>query len=113
MVATHTKGEVDPSQVIREMVGREASLFYNREKVRIGEPALKVSHFSRAGAVKDVSFEVREGEIFGIGGLVGSGRTELANLLFGADPADGGRLYLHGQDITAGSPPGPSPTASA
>ena len=104
MVATHTKGEVDPSQVIREMVGREASLFYNREKVRIGEPVLQVSHFSRAGAVKDVSFEVREGEIFGIGGLVGSGRTELANLLFGADPADGGRLYLHGQDITAGSP---------
>ena len=104
MVATHAKGEVDRSQVIREMVGREASLFYNREKVRIGEPALKVSHFSRAGAVKDVSFEVREGEIFGIGGLVGSGRTELANLLFGADRADSGQLLLRGQDITASSP---------
>ena len=103
-VATHIKGEVDPGQVIREMVGREASLFYQREKVKIGGPALKVSHFSRADVVKDVSFEVREGEIFGIGGLVGSGRTELANLLFGADPADSGKLYLQGRDITASSP---------
>jgi len=104
MVATHAKGEVDPGRVIKEMVGREASLFYQRERVTIGEPLLKASHFSRAGAVKDVSFEVRAGEIFGIGGLVGSGRTELANLLFGADTAASGRLYLEGRDITSGSP---------
>lgn len=103
-VATHAKGEVDPGQVIKEMVGREASLFYQREKVRIGETALQVRHFSREGAVRDVSFEVREGEIFGIGGLVGSGRTELANLLFGAEQADSGELLLQGRNITAGSP---------
>lgn len=104
LVATHARAEVDSGRIIREMVGREASLFYQREKVRIGEPVLKVRHLCRADVVKDVSFDVREGEIFGIGGLVGSGRTELANLLFGADLAHSGKMYLNDRDVTPATP---------
>ncbi len=60
--------------------------------------------FSRAGVVDHVSFDVRPGEIFGIGGLVGAGRTELARMIFGLDPKDSGRLVLRGKDITPASP---------
>jgi ribose transport system ATP-binding protein len=63
-----------------------------------------VEDYSRGEAVKNVSFEVRRGEIFGIGGMVGSGRTELVNLLFGVDKRDTGELYLEGRKITPHSP---------
>jgi ribose transport system ATP-binding protein len=105
-VAVHEKGEFVPGTIIREMVGREASLFYQREAAEIGAPALEVQGFTRGTAVQEVSFSVREGEIFGIGGLVGSGRTELANLLFGIDKRDAGKLILKGRDITSRSPRG-------
>ncbi len=103
-VATHAREDFEPNRIIREMVGREASLFYQKERAPIGRTALRVQGFSRGTAVRNVSFEVHEGEIFGIGGLVGSGRTELVNLLFGADRRDGGRLFLYDREITSSSP---------
>lgn len=105
-VAVHEKGDFAPSRIIMEMVGREASLFYKKETAEIGAPELEVQDFSRGTAVRGVSFAVRRGEIFGIGGLVGSGRTELANLLFGADKREKGRLLLRGKEITPRSPRG-------
>ena len=105
-IAVHAKGDFVASTIIMEMVGREASLFYKKEEAEIGAPALLVQGFTRAEAVRNVSFAVNKGEIFGIGGLVGSGRTELANLLFGVDKKEQGKLILDGKDITPHSPRG-------
>lgn len=103
-VATHIKGEIESEQIIKEMVGRAPSMFYQKEKAQIGETMFKVEDFTWGDYVKHVSFEVHSKEIFGIGGLVGAGRTELAMLLFGAERADSGRLELNGKDVTSTSP---------
>jgi ribose transport system ATP-binding protein len=71
---------------------------------KIGAPLLRVERLSRGKVVRDVSFEVRAGEIFGISGLIGAGRTELMRLIYGADPKDGGTVALA---PTPGAPPAP------
>ena len=76
------------------MVGRELGEHIDLGERRIGAPALTVSNLSRSDKVRDVSFEVRSGEIFGISGLIGAGRTELLRLIFGADVADSGTIAL-------------------
>jgi ribose transport system ATP-binding protein len=103
-IGTHARSSFDSEQIIREMVGREAKMFYQKERSVIGAPILAAVDYTWGETVRHVSFEVREGEIFGIGGLVGSGRTELANLLFGAAKADSGSLALRGRDITSANP---------
>jgi ribose transport system ATP-binding protein len=105
-VATHASCDIDLGTLVRQMIGRSSTTLYTREsKVEAGAAvSLRVEDFSRAGIVEHVSFEVREGEIFGLGGLVGAGRTELARMIFGLDPKDSGRLLLQGRDITARSP---------
>ncbi|WP_367363585.1 ATP-binding cassette domain-containing protein, partial [Mesotoga sp.] len=75
-MGTSSLKSVTVEEIIRKMVGRDASLFYTRRKVDIGEVSLEVKNISRWGIVNDVSFDVRKGEVFGIGGLVGSGRSE-------------------------------------
>ena len=104
-INTHS-GEIDQAQLIREMVGRSADLFYSREEVDTGnatEHRLQVVGYSSVD-INEVSFEARSGEIFGIGGMVGSGRTELVRLLFGLDRRDSGRLIYDGREITPNSP---------
>jgi len=103
-VSTYHKSQFTIEQLIRDMVGRDAALFYHKEKVPIGNVGLKVENYSRKGLVRNVSFEVRRGEIFGLGGMVGSGRTELVNLIFGVDKRESGELYLDGKRITPNSP---------
>ena len=63
------------------------------------EVVLKCEHLSRGKAVKDVSFELKKGEILGFSGLMGAGRTEVARLLFGADKRDSGKIYVHGKEV--------------
>lgn len=106
-INTHDSVELNEDELIREMVGRPASLFYSREEVSeySGKDLhLRIEDYSRGEYVRNVSFEVRSGEIFGIGGMVGSGRTELARLLFGVDEKDSGRLVLNDKDITPTTP---------
>jgi len=104
-VATHAVAEVNMSSVIQEMIGRSSVSLYTREKGKAAEgEKLEVLDYSRAGVVEHVSFDVRRGEIFGIAGLVGAGRTELARMIFGLDPRDSGRLVYRGKDITPSSP---------
>jgi ribose transport system ATP-binding protein len=86
------------------MIGRKSGNLYARQGGEAGEPVFSVSHMSRAGSIHDVSFEVRRGEIFGIGGLIGSGRTELARLIFGLDKRDSGTVLYCGRDITPDTP---------
>ena len=96
--------KVTETEIISAMVGREASLFYNRERVEIGEECFRVEGLTRAPKVNDISFSVNRGEIFGIGGLVGSGRTELVRLIFGADKKQKGKLFKNGREISVRNP---------
>ena len=105
--------DTDIAGIIRMMVGREVNaLFHHREDSTAGEVALSVEGISRRGSSKDpsatvladVSFSVRRGEILGIAGLVGAGRTEVARAIFGADAFDSGRILVEGQPVRIGSP---------
>ena len=100
-VATVTPAEVDMDGLIRLMVGRPlAALFPKRVGVAIGDVVLKADGLSRKGVVHDVSLEVRAGEVVGLGGLIGAGRTELVRLIFGADRADAGTVSIDGRVVT-------------
>lgn len=104
-VAAHAACEIDLNTLVRQMIGRSSSTLYSRERAATqGGDVLEVRDFSRSGVVDHVSFSVRSGEIFGIGGLVGAGRTELARMIFGLDPKDSGALIYKGKDITPRSP---------
>jgi inositol transport system ATP-binding protein len=99
--------------IIRLMVGRQVdALFAHREEAKAGEVTLKVEGLSRRGKAQDqtatvldnVSLEVRRGEILGVAGLVGAGRTEMARAIFGADRFDSGRIVIDGQPVDIRSP---------
>ncbi len=105
LVGTRSMGEVDRSELIRMMVGRELSSVFPKVDVPKGEVVLDVKGLScRASGVHDVSFQVREGEMLGLAGLIGAGRTELARVLFGLTPADSGSIVLDGEPVTVDSP---------
>ncbi len=103
-VGIHRRDQVDVDFVIRSMVGRDASAFFRRERVELGAVRVEVRGMRQAGVVDDVSFDVRRGEIFGIGGLVGSGRSELVSLVFGAAPRDGGEVRIDGTPVEVRRP---------
>jgi ABC-type sugar transport system ATPase subunit len=90
-------------ELIQYMVGRSLNETFPERQSKPGEIAMEVRGFTGNG-VKDISFSVRSGEILGIGGLVGAGRTELAHLVFGAVKAERGELYLKGKKVTIRSP---------
>ena len=96
--------KVTTEEIISAMVGREASLFFERERVAIGDEVIRVENMTSLPKVRQISFSVRAGEIFGLGGLVGSGRTELVRLIFGADRKQSGRVFIHGKEVSVQSP---------
>ncbi|GIP37956.1 ABC transporter [Paenibacillus sp. J31TS4] len=103
-VTTLETTETDSAEVVRLMLGKPFEEEYPKRIVPIGETLLEVRGLKRGSKVKDVSFELRRGEILGIVGLVGAGKTELSRLLFGADPADAGEIRLGGRPLRLGSP---------
>ena len=104
-VATNKVGEMNEASLIKLMVGREVSAIYPPSESEPGEIVLSLKNLSCAvGGVKNVSFEIRAGEILGMAGLVGAGRTELARILFGITPADSGEIFLNGAQIKIHSP---------
>jgi rhamnose transport system ATP-binding protein len=104
-VATRTLAEVDRAEIIRMMVGREITAVFPKQAVPLGAPVLELRQVGcRASGVRGVSLSVRGGEIVGLAGLVGAGRTQLARILFGLTPADAGRIFLRGQPVVIGSP---------
>jgi rhamnose transport system ATP-binding protein len=104
LVGTRGMGEVSRSDLIRMMVGRELSAVFPKVEVPIGEVVLDVKGLNcRASGVHNVSFQVREGEILGLSGLIGAGRTELACVLFGLTPANSGSILLDGEPVRIGS----------
>ncbi|MFD5063354.1 sugar ABC transporter ATP-binding protein [Streptomyces sp. NPDC058394] len=90
--------------LVRRMVGRDLAELYPKQNIEIGEVALKVSRLTREGVFTDVSFEVRRGEIVGLAGLVGAGRSEVARAVFGVDRFDGGEVEVLGSKLKPGAP---------
>ena len=107
-VGTREVKDTTVDQMVKMMVGREISGTYLNEEVKDFEnqPVLfQVDHLlTKDGTVKDVSFKVRQGEIVGFSGLIGSGRTELMNAIFGASPLTSGTMTLHGKPVANSSP---------
>ena len=112
-VGTRDAKEVTADELIHMMVGRTlGELFQKETSAAHGDVVLEVRNVGRTGTVLDpsaivldnVSFTLRRGEILGVAGLVGSGRTELARILFGADPMDHGEIYIDGQRVNIRSP---------
>ena len=103
-VGTVTPAEAGVNDLIRLMVGRPLSALYGTRIAHdFGEEALRVDRLG-AGRIRDVSFSLRAGEIIGLGGLVGSGRTEVARLIFGADKRETGKIFLRGKEIEINHP---------
>jgi len=103
-MGTYRVDEVTVEEVVRKMVGRDASAFFSRRPVPLGEVWFEVKNLTRRGLVEEVSFAVRKGEIFGLGGLVGSGRSEVVGLIFGTMPPDRGEIWLGGKRLVIRSP---------
>ncbi len=103
LVGTKAISELTEDELIRMMVGREVGEAYPRDEAAASAggqtPVLDVHNLTRDGAIEDVSFAVRPGEIVGIAGLVGAGRTELAETLFGVHPANSGDVLLDGRAL--------------
>jgi ABC-type sugar transport system ATPase subunit len=95
---------VDRDAVIKAMVGRSFDAIYPVRQPNIGEVALEVRHLSRMPSFDDVTFTVRTGEIVGMFGLVGSGRTEVAQAIFGAEPALKGEILIAGNPVVIETP---------
>lgn len=113
LVGSGSIADTSIDNIIRLMVGRQVNaLFARREKTDPGEVVLSVEGLTRRGNAQDrnasvlaeVCFKARRGEVLGIAGLVGAGRTEMARAVFGADPFDSGRVSIDGRQVHIGSP---------
>ena len=98
-IDTRPIGEVKRHELIEMMVGREVSNEFPKQAAPIGPARLEVKGLRRGSKVRDVSFAICRGEVLGLVGLVGSGRTEVARLIFGADKAEHGEIYLDGRRL--------------
>ena len=103
-VGTRSKGEVNRAQLIEMMVGRKLEQEFPPRAARPGAEVLRVSNLNRGRKVRDVSFTIHAGEVLGLAGLVGAGRTETARLIFGADRRDSGSVELNGLPINIRRP---------
>jgi rhamnose transport system ATP-binding protein len=103
-VATHARDDVTRARLIAEMVGREQADFYARTEHHAADVVLRVTDLGRTGRFSGVSFEVRKGEVLGLAGLVGAGRTDVALALFGIAPAEAGTIELGGRPVRITSP---------
>lgn len=103
-VGTELTKDMNEAKVIQLMVGREVSELYPKLEAKIGDVVLKVENLGLAGQFSDISFEVRAGEIVGLAGLVGSGRSEIVRAIFGVDKYDTGTVTLNGKNLKPGNP---------
>lgn len=98
-IGTKPAKEQDNDMLIKMMVGRELTDIYPKDPVEIGDVILEVKNLSRGKKVRDASFSLRKGEVLGIAGLVGAGRSELVETIFGLYPKTGGQIFLHGKEV--------------
>src|SRR5205814_6263680 len=103
-IDTRPASELSQGEIIRLMVGRSLDALFPKEDAEIGEVVFRASGLTRRGIFADVSFELKRGEIVGLAGFVGAGRTEVARSIFGVDPLDGGTLEIEGRPFRPRSP---------
>jgi len=107
-VHTGPLAEISTGQIIQHMVGRETVAIYQRQptapEAQPGRELLRVHGLTRAGVLRDVSFSLRAGEIVGLAGLIGAGRTETCRAIFGIDPPGAGRIFVEGRETRTRSP---------
>lgn len=103
-VATLPAAELNRDKLITLMVGRELTQMFPKLEAEIGEVVLKVEHLHRGSVVKDVSFDLHRGEILGFAGLMGAGRTEVLETLFGVFKADSGSISINGAPVNIHQP---------
>lgn len=103
-VSTRLICDTSHAQIVKDMVGRDIDQLFPKVDCPIGEVLLKVKALSRQGVFHDISFTVRSGEIVGLAGLVGAGRSEVARAIMGIDPCDSGSVTLDGRSIRAAHP---------
>ena len=104
LVGTVDVAGVEDADIIRMMIGRPLKDYIHKHRARIGETALEVRGLTRAPAFRDISFEVRRGEIVGLAGLVGAGRTDVARAIFGVAHAESGTIHVGGREVTIATP---------
>jgi rhamnose transport system ATP-binding protein len=103
-IETRPAAELSHGEIIRLMVGRSLDALFPKEEAEIGDVVLKAEGLTRRGVFSNVSFELRRGEIVGLAGFVGSGRTEIARSIFGIDSLDAGALSIEGRPFSPRSP---------
>ncbi len=103
-IITAPVSEMTTEEIIKHMVGRELSNLFPKGTTEIGDVVLEVRHLTRPGVFSDISFQLHQGEILGLAGLVGAGRTEVAQVLFGIDQAGSGEILLKGKTVRIRSP---------
>jgi ribose transport system ATP-binding protein len=103
-IATREIARTTMTELVSLMVGRDLTDHFPKKAVSPGEELLRVEHLCRHGVLHDISFTLRRGEVVGLAGLMGSGRTELARAIFGADPVDAGSIHVRGHEVVIKSP---------
>ena len=103
-ISEHPVGEITREDLITQIAGRKIGDMYPPKRQKFGEIAFEVKNFSEHGIYRDISFSVRRGEILGISGLVGAGRTEIMKVVFGAEKAQWGEIYVNGKKAEIRSP---------
>ncbi|MHC4595412.1 MAG: sugar ABC transporter ATP-binding protein [Planctomycetota bacterium] len=104
MIHSGTMANLDIPKIVHYMVGRELKDFFPARNINIGETRVKVRNLSSGNGVEDISFDIRKGEIVGMAGLIGAGRTQVARALFGIDRKTSGAIELDGCQLEINSP---------
>lgn len=98
-IGTWDKGEISNDELVKHMVGREIQQLFPKKQVKKGNELLRVEHLGRIGFFRDISFTLHAGEILGLTGLVGAGRTEVAQCIYGVEKPDEGEIYIEGKRV--------------
>ncbi len=103
-IGTWKLDSISQEEIIMAMVGRKVETLFPKEQIDFGREVLRVENLSRIGAFSNISFSVRAGEILAITGLVGAGRTEVCESLFGLEPVDSGKIFIYGERVAISTP---------
>lgn len=103
-IGTREIKDVDMNDIVKMMIGREIGERFPQRDVQLGQDVLKVERLTSNGIFKDVSFSVKAGEVLGVSGLMGAGRTEIMKAIFGNLPIDSGNIYIDGKEVKIKNP---------
>ncbi len=98
-IGTKVVAQTNKDDLIKMMIGRNITNMFQKETIPLGKVVLEVSHLSKKGLFSDVSFNVHEGEVLGVAGLMGSGRTEILKTIFGSYKPDEGQIFIDGKEL--------------